>query len=184
MVSEKPSSLTAAFDRLSDRERKLVLATAVVAVFVVGGLFVMLTQGALESKAKRVQVKRDQLASIQALETQYKEAEAEEKRALARLQSNNTSLFSHLQKTAGALGLTLSDLAERQLPVKDTGVTEVTVDVNLKSLSVDKLTQFLEEIEGNEKSGLIQITKLKVKTRHDAEDLLDATVTVSTWKKS
>ena len=56
--------------------------------------------------------------------------------------------------------------------------------MNLKSLSVDKLTQFLEEIEGADKSGLIKITKLKVKTRHDAEDLRDVTLTVATWKKS
>jgi hypothetical protein len=184
MASETGRSLGAALDRMSDRERKLVFLTAAVAIVLFGGLLVTLTQSALESKAKRVQTKQEQLASIQALEERYKEAEADEKRALQRLQTNTTSLFSHLQKTAGTLGLTLSDLAERQLPVKDTGVTEVTVDVNLKSLSVDKLTQFLEQIEGADKGGLIKVTKLKVKTRHDTEDLLDVTVTVATWKKS
>jgi multidrug efflux pump subunit AcrB len=184
MASETNGGLGAALDRMSDRERKLVLLTAGVAIVLVGGLLVTLTQGALESKSKRVELKQEQLTSIQSLEEQYKTAEADEKRALQRLQTNTTSLFSHLQKTAAKLGLSLSDLAERQLPVKDTGVTEVTVDVNLKSLSVDKLTQFLEEIEGADKSGLIKITKLKVKTRHDAEDLLDVTLTVATWKKS
>lgn len=184
MATGTPSALSQALERMTDRERTLVLVTGVVAIFVIGGGILFFTQSALDSKAKNVELKREQLAQIQALEDRYREAEAEEKRALQRLASNTTSLFSQLQKVAGKLGLTLNDLNERQLPVKDTGVTEVSVEVNLKSVSVDKLTQFLEEVEGPDKNGLVKVTKLKVKTRHDNEELLDVTVTVATWKKA
>jgi len=182
-VSASPfARITDAFDRLTSREQRLVLiAGAAVTVFVFAAV-VLGTLGALDAKAKRVEIKRGQLDQILSLEDAYKQAEAEEKRAIQRLKSNNISLFSLLQKTAQQLGLTLNDLNERKLPVKDAeDVTEINVEVNLNKVSIDRLNQFLEAIEGKSKSGLVKIIKLKVKTRFDDPDLLDVNMTVATW---
>lgn len=171
-----------ALARLSDRERKLVLITvvAVLVTVVGGGLYAM--ESKLDSKARRVRDMKTALAQIRELEGRYKAAELQESQKLMRLRSNNVSLFSELQRAAGQLGLTLNDLNERQVPVKDSSVTEVSVEVNLKQVSIDKLNSFLEKIEGRSSSGLVKILKLKVKTRHDNAELLDVNMTVATWK--
>jgi hypothetical protein len=80
------------------------------------------------------------------------------------------------------VGLPLSDLNERRIPVKDSDLTEITVDVTLKDISVDKLVTLLENIEGKTTGGVVKVTKLKVKTRLEAPDMLEATLTVSTWR--
>jgi hypothetical protein len=87
-----------------------------------------------------------------------------------------------MQKAASEVGLSLSDLNERRLPVKDSDLTEVTVEVNLKEISIDKLVTLLEKIEGKTSAGVVKVTKLKTKTRLDAPDMLEVNLTVSTWR--
>ena len=89
-----------------------------------------------------------------------------------------------LQKNAGEVGIALNDLNERRTPVKDTEVTEVSVDLSLKELSVDKLDNLLEKIEGRRSDGVVKVTKLRVKTRFDHPEMLETGMTVSTWKSS
>ncbi len=174
--------LATSFQRLSERERRLVVITAVaVVVFVVGGGS-LLASRSLDAREKRVIAKQEQLDQILSLRERYQEAEQSEKRAASRVKSNTVSLFSLLQKTAGDLGLQLNDLNERKVPVKDTDLTEVSVDVTLKEVSVDKLNAFLEKIEGVRRDGIVKVQKLKVKTRFDAPDMLEVTMTVATWK--
>jgi hypothetical protein len=176
--------LQTSFSRLSDRERILVMLTAAVAVvFIIVGI-AWWANSAIDGRKKSVVIKKDKLEQILALEGQYKEAANREAKATQKLERNSVSLFSLLQKTAGELNLKLNDLNERKTPVRDSEIEEVSVEVNLKQLSVDKLNQFLEKIEGKSKDGLVKILKLKVKTRFDNPQLLDVNMTVATWKKS
>lgn len=178
-----PSRVSSALQSMSDRERKLTLLLAVaVAVFIVGG-GVWWATDALAAKERRVKGMREVLTQIQSLEAQYKAAEQAERQAEMRLRTNRTSLFSLLQEAAGQLGLTLNDLNERRTPANESGdITEVSVEVNLKEVSIDKLNTFLEKIEGKSSNGLVKIMKLKVKTRYDNPELLDVGMTVSTWQ--
>jgi len=182
------SSITPALERvlsnMSDRERQLVALLAVTFVVLVLGGGIWWASGKLDGMEHRVREARSTLKQIQALETQYKEAESKERQAEMRLRTNNTSLFSLLQKSAGQLGLTLNDLNERKTPVKGTEITEVSVEVNLKQVSIDKLNTFLEKIEGVSSKSLVKVLKLKVKTRYDDPELLDVNMTVATWKTS
>jgi type II secretory pathway component PulM len=177
--------VTAAFTRLSEREKRLVLLTAAAAfIFVVlGGSF--LVSSMLDKRAKRVAMRRDEISQLDALRDQYQEAVAAEAKSKSRITTNTASLFSLMQKSAGDVGLSLNDLNERRSPVKDApDVTEVTVDVNLKEITVDKLDTLLEKIEGKRNDGVIKVTKLKVKTRFDHDDMLETNMTVSTWKSA
>jgi type II secretory pathway component PulM len=179
-----PSGLGAAFANMSERERRLVtlLIAAFTLIVLAGGLWWATSK--LDGRERRVRDMRQNLQQILALEAQYKSAEQTEKKSASRLRTNNTSLFSLLQKSAGALGLTLNDLNERKTPVRDTEVTEVSVEVNLKKVSIDKLNTFLEKVEGKRSSGLVKVKKLKVKSRYDDPELLDVNMTVVTWKAS
>lgn len=178
------AGLSAALSRMSERERRLVAVTAAVAVLmVVGGAF-WWASSTLDARARRVRSLDESLQQILALETQYREAAEREQQSASRLRSNSVSLFSVLQRSAGELGLVLNDLNERQVPMREGGLTEVSVEVNLKQVSIDKLSLFLEKIEGRSSAGLVKVMKLKVKTRHDNDELLDVNMTVSTWKAS
>jgi hypothetical protein len=166
------------FGGLTERERLLVVVTTGVAVlFIVGGSVLSATN-ALEKREKRIKLRKEQLSQILALEGSYqvaKEAIASEER---RLKGNKVSLFSLCNKAAREIGLTLNDLNERKRPVRDTNLEEISVEVNLKSLTIS----FLEAIEGKRTGGMVKITKLKVKMRFDNPDLLDVQMTVATWK--
>jgi CHASE3 domain sensor protein len=177
--------LDRALANMSEREKRLVglLAGTFVVLVLGGGMW--WASSKLDGMERRVKEMRGTLAQIEALESQYKSAENTERQAEMRLRTNNTSLFSLLQKSAGQLGLTLNDLQERKQPVKgNDAITEVSVEVNLKQVSIDKLNTFLEKIEGKSSKGLVKVLKLKVKTRFDDAELLDVSMTVSTWKTS
>jgi len=85
---------------------------------------------------------------------------------------------------AQELGLTLNDLNERRTPIKESGIDEISVDVNLKQMSIDKLDAFLEKIEDGKYGGMVKVLKIKVKTRYDNPELLDVTMKVATYKPS
>jgi outer membrane biogenesis lipoprotein LolB len=177
-------NLKASFDRMNDRERRLVLLTATVAAVLLIGGIVLGTGSALDSREKRVKKQQEQLDQILSFESDYRAAEAAEKQAVSRLTSNKISLFSRLNQAATKLGLSLRDLNEREVPVKDAeDVKEVRVEVNVKNISIDKLNEFIKEIEGERSDGLVKVMKMKVKTRHDNDEMLDANLTVATWKK-
>lgn len=184
-ASSLSARIGAALARMSERERRLVLLTGFVAITlaVLGG--VALVSSMLEKREKLVALRRDEIGQLETLRAKYEEAVAAETRANQRIKSNSASLFSLMQKAAGEVGLSLNDLNERRTPVKDMpDLNEVTVDVTLKDISVDKLNTLLEKIEGKRNDGIVKVTKLKVKTRFDNPEMLEATMTVSTWKST
>lgn len=179
------SRIGTALGRMSERERRLVMLTVGVAIalFLLGGI--TLVGSALDTRQKRVVSRRDEIAQLDALREKYQEAVLAETRSQQRIKTNTASLFSLMQKSAGEVGLSLTDLNERRTPVKDAAdLNEVTVDVTLKEISVDKLDTLLEKIEGKRNDGIVKVTKLKVKTRFDNPEMLETTMTVSTWKST
>ncbi|HXW53058.1 MAG TPA: hypothetical protein VEL47_03010, partial [Myxococcota bacterium] len=69
---------------------------------------------------------------------------------------------------------------KRPLPKSD--IVEISVRVSLTKLSIDKVTALIEAIETSEHGDLVKVTKLKINKRFDEPDLLDLSMTVSTWK--
>jgi len=127
----------------------------------------------------------DEIAQLEVLRDRYRDAQEAEKKSSAQLRANNQSLFTLVQKASTEVGLPVPDLQERRTPVKDSAdLQEVSVDVNMKEISVDKLTTLLEKIEGKRSDGIVKVTKLKVKTRFDNPEMLEANLTVSTWRSS
>ena len=185
MARESTPLFATVLARLSERERRLVLllAGSFGAIIVVGVLF--FGSRAIETRRKNVAKRRDEIAQLESLRDKYEEAVQTEKKSSGKIRSNTTSLFSVMQKHAGEVGLTLTDLNERHVPVKDApDVQEVTVDVNLKEITIDKLDTLLEKVEGKRNDGVVKVSKMRVKTRFDKPDMLEANFTVSTWKSS
>ncbi len=175
--------LQGALAKMSDRERRLVFLTAGVAVILMIAGLGWSISGAIRSREKGIANRKGEIAQLETLRAEYDAATARQKAAEARIKTaTQTSLFTLMQKAASEVGLSLSDLNERRLPVKDSDLTEVTVEVNLKEISIDKLVTLLEKIEGKTSGGVVKVTKLKTKTRMDAPDMLEVNLTVSTWR--
>jgi len=181
--AESQSALSGALAKMTDRERRLVYLTAVVAIVLAIVGVGWLISGAIDKRERNIKIRKEEIAQLETLRGEYEAATTRQKAAEARIkQSAATSLFTLMQKAAAEVGLPLSDLNERRLPVKDSDLSEVTVDVTLKDLSMDKLVALLEKIEGRTTGGVVKVSKLKVKTRFDNPELLEATLTVSTWR--
>lgn len=179
------SNIPQMFARLSEREKRLVLITGTVGVIFVGFLVVTAINSALDSRQKRVTMRKDEIAQLEVLRERYHDAQEAEKKSSAQLRANSQSLFTLVQKASTEVGLPVPDLQERRTPVKDAAdLAEISVDVNMKEISVDKLTTLLEKIEGKRSDGIVKVTKLKVKTRFDNPEMLEANLTVSTWRSS
>lgn len=179
------SSIPQMFARLSEREKRLVLITSTVAVVFISFILVSAVNSALDKRQKRVTMRKDEIAQLEVLRDRYRDAQEAEKKSSAQLRANNQSLFTLVQKASTEVGLPVPDLQERRTPVKDSAdLQEVSVDVNMKEISVDKLTTLLEKIEGKRSDGIVKVTKLKVKTRFDNPEMLEANLTVSTWRSS
>lgn len=181
-MSETMHNALGALGQLSARERVLVaLLGAVMAALLTFGA-VWLVGSRLDKAERRLDERKEQLALIEGLQGKYRVAEQHQREQSKKLESNAVSLFSLLQKTAGELGLTLDNLNERKSPIKEANVDEISVDVSLPKVSITKLNKFLEKMEGYPNTGLVKVTKLKVKTNFTNEDLLDVHMTVATYR--
>jgi type II secretory pathway component PulM len=175
--------LASAFAKMTDRERKLVMLTGVVAVVLAIAGASWMISSSITRREKQIATRKEEIAQLETLRGEYEAATARQKAAETRIkQSASTSLFTLMQKAASDVGLSLTDLNERRLPVKDSDLSEVTVDVTLKDISIDKLVTLLEKIEGRTTGGVVKVTKLKTKTMLANPEMLEVVLTVSTWR--
>lgn len=181
-MSDAMQNAASAFSRLTSREQVLVVVLGVALVLATVGGISLLVGNRLKKADQRLAERREQLQVIEALEGRYRQAEQEQLAQRQRLQRNTVSLFSLLNKSARELGMELDNLNERNTPTKEAGITEVSVDLSLKGLSITKLNKLLEKLEGPPNTGLVKITKLKARTSFSDPELLDVSMTVCTYK--
>jgi type II secretory pathway component PulM len=171
-----------AFARLTESEKRLVtLLGAVATLFLVVGL-VLFINGRVDAAKKRLAMRNEGLVQLDSLKAKYDEAVQLERKQQGKLAANAISLFSVVRNGATETGLAVPDLQERRTPVKDSDVVEVSVDVKLKEVSVDRLQAFLEKLEGKRADQPVKVSKLVVKARFDNPELLEASLGISTWK--
>lgn len=177
-------TVVARFDRLADREKRVVVifGSALLAVVVVGSL--LYNHVSLNKKRTQMDEVRQQLSEIQALKGPYLLAKRQHEAEERKFKFNTISLFSHIQMAATRYGLTLYDLNERKEPVEGSSLVETAVVVNLREVSIDRLTAFLQELEESTDNAVVKVTRLKIRAKQDSSGLLDVQMTVSTWKSA
>ena len=183
MFSSIKEKLQSWYEEMNEREKRMffVFTSVIVLISIVGGFY--LVSSNFDSKAKKAKKIRSDLSQLYLLENRYRLSKIEKERDLKKLEKNNVPLFSLLQKIADNLDLQLNDLQEKKIPKLESSYIETSVVVNLKKLSLDKMNSFLTQVENN-KSGIVKITRLRVKTRFDNPELLDVQMAVTTWNKA
>ena len=88
-------------------------------------------------------------------------------------------LASYLESIANDVGVTIPESNER--PATNKGkFQEKTVEIALRGVSIEKLAEFLKQIET--RSPIVVTQRLHVKTRFNQQDMLDVELTVATYQ--
>ncbi|MEM1026074.1 MAG: hypothetical protein AAGD10_13830 [Myxococcota bacterium] len=176
------ADLNASFERLSAREQVMVfgLVLAIIAMVVgFGGYFVSRD---LDAREQRIEAKMQKLAEVSGLRSDYQRRLAEQRRLAQEVRNNrNSRLLSYLEEQSKQANIELQNASERR--GENTGsdqVLEEVAVVEIKKVSLDRLDAFLKAIESG--SRLVKIRRMKVVKNFEQPKMLDATVTVGTFK--
>lgn len=176
------SQIGAAFERLSSREQVMVLFMVVVVGLAIFGGGAYLLNRDLQNREKRIASKIGKLKEIAGYRGDYQRKLAEQQQLVSEVRGNSsTRILSYLEELAKKSKVDLSNASER--PGEATGsdqVKEEAAEVMIKNVSLDRLHAFLQEIETRNR--LVKVRRLKIKSRFDNKQMLDASVTVGTYK--
>jgi len=177
-------SLTTAFERLSGREQIMTLFLVVSIFTFVLGMSTYFVQKDLTRRTARIAAKEKKLVELQGLRADYQRRLADQNRLAAEIRKNNsTRLLSYIETVSKQANTEIRNAAERSGQAIGSGaLKEVGAEVSVQNVSIDRLYDFLKRIEGGNR--LIKVRKLDIKTRFDNPKMLDAKVTVGTFKVS
>ncbi|QSQ18630.1 type II secretion system protein M [Pyxidicoccus parkwayensis] len=179
-ASEIFAPVTAWFERLSERERRMVsIAGAALMAFIVFAVVVGFSNSA-SGYRKRTQDKMAKLQEVQALASSYREAQAARQNVEQQLTSNNVQLISYIEDKATAAGLQVPNMTPKgDLGVGDGKIIESSVELTFTDVDLRKLTDFLRTVESG--PGVVKVKYLRIEPR-PASDTLTAWTTVATYR--
>lgn len=166
------------YSRLTGRERRLVgVAGVAVGVFLLAIVFISFSAKA-DTYRRRIADKMEQLREIQALSVSYREAESARSLVEGRLRSNPVRLMSHLEEKAAASRLELPTINPKgDVPLGGDGkIVESAVEVTLTDVSLDKLLDFLVNVETS--PGMVKVKSVRLEPRNET---LTAWVSIATY---
>lgn len=168
------------FDRLTTRERQMVLGTGgAVLAFV---LFIILFSfsNSANNYRKRTDQKMAKLREVQALAASYREAAQERQVVEQQLTGSNVRLMSYIEEKATQAGLTVPNMTPKNdVGIGDGQIVESSVELTFTDVDLRKLHDFLSMVESG--PGVVKVKSLRLEPR-DATDTLTAWTTVSTYK--
>jgi hypothetical protein len=181
-IARLSSRASETWSGLSMRERRLLglvaVAVVVAAVFTVG----MTMRRAILARENSLQEKQVAMQKVAVLAASYREAEAARQRIEARIKGPPVRLFSYLEELAKKESVAIGDMQDRGTDNVGPGITRAVVEVNFAQIDMRSLVAFLNSIEKS--PHLVKVEKLRLRTRGDSPDKLDATLTVSTYQLS
>lgn len=181
-MKKQLANLGASFERLSTREQRLVLLIAFLLFTAFVGLSSFLVGRDLDRREKRIAAKSERLVELAGLRLDYQRRLAEQNRLAAEIRQNNSvRLLSYIEDVSKRANIELGNAQERAgQPTGSELLKEEAAEVAVRNVSIDRLYDFLKRLE--EGNRLVKVRHLKVKRRFDNPKMLDATVTVGTFK--
>jgi len=166
------------YQKLTLRERNiLALAAAGFVVFVVFMIGLGFSS-AIHRRQTAVEGKTKALAQLGTLASTYAER-ARVRTQLEQRLKNPVRLFTYIDEIAKKQGVDIGDMQDRGSVTGNDKITESLVEFDLSKMTIDRLTQFLNAIEQNPQ--LIKIKKIRVRTRLDDPNAVDASLTVAAY---
>jgi hypothetical protein len=180
-LKETIAKVTEAFSRLSEKEKTVALGViTVVSTLTVVGLSYSLIR-AIDRTSKQIATKSEQLREILSMRDVYRRAQDQTQAFKMKLQQNDLRLVALVEDETKKLGVEVGNIQPNSdIDGGASGIKVQTVDFRVSKLSYDKLTALLQKLE--EQAKPVRILRLKVNTRFDEKDLVDAELTVATYK--
>ena len=166
------------------RERRLLLLAG-------GGvlLFVVLIgwvsfSSAIRNAEASLDDKRSDFEKISRLAAGYNALEQERQLLEARLRQSPPALMSFVDTTARNDGVEVGGMSDRGVVAggQNGRPREMSVEVNLGKVPLDKLIKLLNDIERS--PGVVRVRRLRLRKAYDNKDLLDVSISVSAWQAS
>ncbi len=175
-------NLMIAMERLSRRERYMVIAVSMTFVVFVSIMLGWWISSSLHSMENRIETKTKKLQTLIDKRREFEEAKRKLKSAERIIrQGRNIQLMGTVEDFATRLGVAIEDMQPRTASVNvEANVREEKVEVNIKLITIDRLVDFLRQIE--RKSKTIAIRKLHIKQSFQQPDQLEVGFTVSNFK--
>jgi hypothetical protein len=182
MIKARLDAISAAFERLSQREQVMVLFLVVALLGIFLGFGGFLVKRDIDLRKKRIAAKIEKLKELGELKVDYQRRLTDQNRLAADVKKNQSlRILSYLEDLAKKSNVDLGNAAERSGPATGSDqVKEEAAEVMVQNVSLDRLYEFLRQIEqGNP---LVKVRQLKIRTRFDNKEMLDASITVGTFK--
>lgn len=164
--------------KLSLRERLLVGAAGGVLLFAIVGLVSLGFSRAIHRRQVSVEAKSKALTDIGALAATFRERDQRRQLLEERLRVP-VRLFTFIDDISKRQGLEIGDMQDRGSTVGADKISESIVEFDLNKLTLDKLTNFLNAIEHG--PHLVKVKKIRIRTRIDDPNAVDASLTVATY---
>lgn len=131
---------------------------------------------------QRIEAKIDQLREIGELRADYQARLRSQQRLTSEVRANaRTRILSHVEKVAREAGVDLKNASER--PGQPTGSPEVREEnakVTVEAVSIDRLDAFIRRLD--EGTRLVKVREVRMSPNYENPKLLNATITVGTFK--
>lgn len=177
-------NIWAAFDRLSAREQVMVFVMILAIIGMIIGFGGYLVNRDLSRREIRIEAKINKLREVAALRSDYRRRLAEQERLAAEVKQNSeTRILSYLESLSQKAGIELANVRGRRGEATGSDlVTEDAAEVEIRNVSIDRLDAFLKAIEDGNR--LVKVRRLKIRSRFDNPEMLDAQINVGTFKPS
>lgn len=164
------------WDRISPRERMLVIVAAIAAPLTIALWLGMSIGDGLDAMDKRNQKMRKALAALADLKAK---GTSEPTSDAPKLTTEPLSLDTYLRSAATRAGVQIRGSITPRTPVTRNGFVTNSVAISLEDLEIEKLKAFLQDVETTSK--VVAVTNLEVNRDRRDEKLLDAKLEVSTY---
>lgn len=180
--TSKVENLMAALGRLSKRERIMVAGVGVTFVIFVAFMVGWWVSSSLGSLERRIESKTKRLQTLIDKRQEFEEAKRTARRAEQIMrEGGKIQLMGDIEDLASRLGVNVEDMAARTPSVNtEANMSEEKVEVNISLITIDRLVDFLKELE--RKSQTIAVRKLHIKQSFQQPDQLEVGFTVSNFK--
>ena len=168
----------------SPRERRLMLLAAGAALL----FLVLIGYASFSSAIRRAEAaldeKRTDFEKISRLAAGYGAQEQERQLLEARLRQSPPGLMGFVDATARNDGVDVGGMSDRGVVSggQNGRPREMSVEVNLSKVPLDKLVKLLNDIERS--PGVVRVRRLRVRKSFENKDALDVSLTVSAWQGS
>ncbi|MFO8070246.1 MAG: hypothetical protein R6V85_00105 [Polyangia bacterium] len=165
---------------LSAREKRLAAAMGVVLVVMLVSLAVFFVRSSI-SELKRENRARAETTRL--LEVRGPEYRIRKMQGRRREFGKPIPLRTMVDQVCKKTGLPDPDTKERPDQPHEGGWIEHAVELSMRRVGLEQLTEFMENVESNRRRFPVAITKLEIRKRRRSEDSFDITMTISTYER-